>query len=325
MEESYVESELYLLKKGEILHMKDLFFHEKFDLQEKERDLPFSLNIEVEQVTKYLADGYSIIKLVEDVAFWKKEQKRKKLKVFLNRVLDPRDYYNIIHAIQEIEQNEILSEELLYNFTEGRYRDNYDYWNSFERCDPYRYQHMEESDFIKVVDLYTREKMDCLSEKEQMMFEVYRGFDLKQITTEDVTSHYIIHSTNAGIIIVTKNEIHEMSLRKGIHDREFISIEGALHPEIQVASFIPESFPDITILLYLYHVVFYIPIPLSTFQITYLEGLLNLLNGLNQEQQLKEEPFVHISGRTYGEKRRYFDSVQEFDQILKQLKISKKN
>lgn len=304
MENKMWKQEQYLLKDHNVSYYQEKL--SSYDFIRRD------INLELEPYQSLLKQGYSVISLISDLSGCD----HYRMIVLLNEKLTDGDYQNLMSLLESVEQLK-WKEEILYNFTNGSYRDNYDYWNQTEEY--------HKRSISKLVELYAREKLNRLNENELEMFRQYRTFDLEYLLCHQKEIPLV--DEIAGIMIITNQQKYTSNIRKLRHIRELISMEATIHPHYYLPDFareyaITESAKDIIVCPRFGSVVAWIPgcEYLNGFQKQQLLLLRDELYEIDQKQKENGGKVLDFLGNVSGERRESLNNLKEFDEFVEQVK-----
>jgi len=92
----------------------------------------------------------------------------------------------------------------------------------------------------EILPYFLKEKTGKLSLEEQEVFNTYRNFDLEKLLTYDIPKEYKLNNDNAGLIVISPDNIYASTCKRMQHKAELNMILGHIRPDIDSNSDIME-------------------------------------------------------------------------------------
>ena len=142
------------------------------------------------------------------------------------------DAFNIQSIFESLEPKKAFDKGYVYNINRNMFNEiDYDYY------DPSQNRGILSSE---ILPYFLKEKTGKLSLEEQEVFNTYRNFDLEKLLTYDIPKEYKLNNDNAGLIVISPDNIYASTCKRMQHKAELNMILGHIRPDIDSNSDIME-------------------------------------------------------------------------------------
>ncbi len=168
-----------------------------------------------------------------------------------------------------------------------------------------------DNDILNKLDYFLKEKTDSLSNKEKVMFDKYRNFDLETLLTDDSLQKNPINNSNGGVMVISQNDSFNSTCKGFQHGYDIKNYyERKFKTNVDEKSIydLVKDFNDIIIQVALNELIIWLPEKINEYQ---MAGLKNLL-----EQVFEYREKFQIVGAIENDLNNELTSIEDFYEYI---------
>ena len=249
----------------------------------------------LEIYNQYIKAGYSIIRYCRtfDVDYTGANiTLSTKCDCVVSLKITEEDAFNIQSIFESLEPKKAFDKGYVYNINRNMFNEiDYDYY------DPSQNRGILSSE---ILPYFLKEKTGKLSLEEQEIFDTYRNFDLKKLLTYDIPKEYKLNNDNAGLIVISPDNMYASTCKRMQHKAEINMILGHIRPDIDPNSNImehTEKSKSIIIQICKGELIMWFPKHIKNYQANQIRTLIEIIKQINSRAK---EPITVSAAECYN-------------------------